>query len=273
MGCLPRSARARLETGLFEPWSRKGSTGWNDWLSTIDSFRAAVAGLIGGRVEEVCPQPGVSTALFRLLSGLPRREGRNVLLASAHAFASMAYVMGQLRPLGYRLELLPESVDPTDPQAWRAAMGPDTAAVLVMHVHSNTGLASPVAEIAAEARAAGAISIIDIAQSAGVLPVNVAAWGADAVVGSCVKWLCGGPGAGFLWVSPALLPQTTPLDAGWFSARRAVRIRHPGLPIRPPTPAVSGAAPRRSRPTSWPRQGSKPWPALARARPWPTTAA
>ena len=56
-------------------------------------------------------------------------------------------------------------------------------------------------------RERGALSIVDIAQSAGVIPIDLDAWAADFVIGSSVKWLCGGPGAGYLWANPDIIPR------------------------------------------------------------------
>lgn len=61
------------------------------------------------------------------------------------------------------------------------------------------------------------MTVVDVAQSAGIVPVDVSHWDADFVVGSCVKFLCGGPGAGFLWVSDRVLHECRPTDVGWFS--------------------------------------------------------
>ncbi|MEI9904840.1 MAG: aminotransferase class V-fold PLP-dependent enzyme [Asticcacaulis sp.] len=72
-------------------------------------------------------------------------------------------------------------------------MRDDVAAVIAMHVHSNTGVVAPVAAICALARQRGIVSIIDVAQSTCIMPVDPIVWGADALVGSCLKWLCGGP--------------------------------------------------------------------------------
>ena len=200
VGCLPRASRERINGDLLDPWASQGSDGWGSWLAAIGAFRGAVAELIGGQVSEVCPQPSVSVALGTFLSSLKRERGRDVLLASAHAFPSVGFTMRQLSALGYRLELLPEDRNPADPQTWADALGPHVAAVVPMHVHSNSGLVSPTAEIAAMARAAGAISVVDACQAVGILAVTPRAWGVDALIGSSVKWLCGGPGAGFLWV-------------------------------------------------------------------------
>jgi len=217
VGCLPRATRARIERELLDPWAAQGADGWGSWLPTIDAFREGVARLIGGDVAEICPQPSVSAALSNILSGLKREPGRDVLLASAHAFASIGFAMRQLGALGYRLELIPEDRNPVDPQVWADALGPHVAAIVPMHVHSNSGLVSPMAEIAALARAAGAVSIVDVCQAVGILPVTPHEWGVDALIGSSVKWLCGGPGAGFLWVRRALIGELEPVNAGWFS--------------------------------------------------------
>jgi kynureninase len=217
VGCLPRASRARIASDLLDPWAEQGSDGWSAWLAAIGSFRGAVADLLGGQIAEVCPQPSVSVALGTFLSSLKRERGRDVLLASAHAFPSVGFALQQLAALGYRLELIPEDRNPVDPQSWADALGPHVAAVVPMHVHSNSGLVSPTAEIAALARAAGAISVVDACQAVGILPVNPRAWGVDALIGSSVKWLCGGPGAGFLWVRHDLIEDLEPVQVGWFS--------------------------------------------------------
>jgi selenocysteine lyase/cysteine desulfurase len=217
VGCLPRASRVRLNSDLLAPWAEQGSDGWGAWLSAIEGFRAEVAGLIGAEIAEVCPQPSVSAALTAILSGLKREPGRDVLLASAHAFATVGFAMRQLGALGFKLELIPEDRNPIDPQSWADAIGPRVAAIVPMHVHSNSGLVSPITEIARLARAAGALSVVDACQAVGILPVQPHLWGVDALVGSSVKWLCGGPGAGFLWVRRDLIGSFAPINAGWFS--------------------------------------------------------
>jgi len=93
----------------------------------------------------------------------------------------------------------------------------DVAAAIFMHVHSNSGLVSPLPALAELAREAGIFSIADICQSAGIVPLDVTELGVDAVVRSCVKWLYCGPGAGFLWVAQGWLDRLGPPDRGWFS--------------------------------------------------------
>ncbi|KRB86300.1 hypothetical protein ASE00_06150 [Sphingomonas sp. Root710] len=215
VGCLPVAARRAIDDSLFAPWSTEGSDGWPLWLGAVDRFRSALATLLDTRADLICPQPGVSAALFSLLSGLPRIAGKDVLLVSRHAFPSIGFAIRQFERFGYRLKLL--DGDPAAQSTWHDAIDDRVAAVIAMHVHSNSGRVSPIADIAARARKAGAISIVDVAQSAGIIPIDTQSWGVDALIGSCVKWLCGGPGAGFLWATPNLIDRATPANVGWFS--------------------------------------------------------
>ncbi|MFT4074164.1 MAG: aminotransferase class V-fold PLP-dependent enzyme [Asticcacaulis sp.] len=210
-GLMPKTARREFEAGFFDPWLSQPGESWPKWLAATDDFRSALAGLLGGRMADWCPQPNVSTALFSLLSGLTVTPDRNAIVMSSHAFPSLGFVAQMAERLGFRLRLF--DGDPGDIATWDEVLTADVAVVVAMHVHSNTSVVSPVAEIAALARARGIFSIIDVAQSAGILPIDVMAWQADALVGSCLKWLCGGPGAGFLWCRHDLKP----LNVGWFS--------------------------------------------------------
>lgn len=217
VGCLPKRTRAAFEAAYLTPWADKGGDAWPDWLGTIDAFRSALARLLGGRMDDYCPQPNLSAALFSLLSGLPRHDSKNIIVASAHSFPSLGFVAQQAESLGLKLELIPEDRDPGDIATWEAALRSDIAVVLAMHVHSNTGVVAPIQDIAVLARDRGVVSIIDVAQSAGILPIDVASLGATALIGSCVKWLCGGPGAGFLWIDQSCVGDLTPRNVGWFS--------------------------------------------------------
>ena len=215
VGCLPRSARDHAERSLLAPWETDGGDAWPQWLGAIETFRSTLAHLFGGTASQWCPQPAVSAAISKIISGLDYLPGRNVILISEHAFPSVAYAMDGLSRLGFRVEMV--TGDPSRLSTWERLGDPDIAVLVMMHVHSNNGLVSPVAELAAMARANGVFSIVDIAQSAGLLPVCVEGWGADAVVGTSVKWLSGGPGACFAWIAPDVTEQIAPVERGWFS--------------------------------------------------------
>jgi kynureninase len=217
VGCLPRLSADALQTAFLQPWQQEGGDAWGSWLAVIENFRESLAALLGGSAADYCPQANLSSGLAKLLPALPDAKSRTVLLAAEDSFPSLAFVLQRGQPLGFEARLIPRSHDPKSLATWSEALTADIAAVLVMHAHSNTGVVAPIEEIAALCRQRGILCIVDIAQSAGVLPLCIVSLGADVVLGSCVKWLCGGPGAGFMWISPALLPRLTPTDVGWFS--------------------------------------------------------
>lgn len=217
VGCLPKRCHEALQQTLFEPWKSQGGDAWNSWLTVIERFRESLAGFLGGRAVDYCPQANLSSGLAKLLAALPKPTSRKVLLAAEDSFPSLAFALQGAAKFGFETQLIPRLHDPSVVASWAQALTADVAAALVTHVHSNTGVVAPVAEIAALCRERGIFCIVDIAQSAGILPLSVAEFAADAVLGSCVKWLCGGPGAGFMWINPARVQDLLPTDVGWFS--------------------------------------------------------
>ena len=217
-GCLPRSAGEALRARYLEPWQQRGGDAWGAWLEGVDEFRGALAALFGGAPSQWCPQVNLSSGLTKLLGSLPAPDpGRNVWLLHEDSFPSMGFVLQQAARRGHSLRILPRSQDPGLPATWEQAFAPDVRGVLLSHVHSNTGRVAPVAAVAQRCRERDVLCVVDAAQSAGILPWTVDALGADAVLGSCIKWLCGGPGAGFLWLRPELCAGLLPVDVGWFS--------------------------------------------------------
>lgn len=217
-GCLPRTAVDALRSRYIEPWQQRGGDAWADWLDRIDDFRKALAAMLGGAAPDWCPQTNVSAALTRLLGALPpATSGRDVWLLHEDAFPSIGFVLRALQRHGHRLRLIPRDADPGLADTWTRASTADVRGVVLTHVHSNTGRTTPAPEVARHCREHGLLCIVDVAQSAGILPWSVESMQADAVIGSCIKWLCGGPGAGFLWLRPELCAQLEPTDVGWFS--------------------------------------------------------
>jgi selenocysteine lyase/cysteine desulfurase len=113
--------------------------------------------------------------------------------------------------------MLPRSSNTLDPDSWKCCLDERTHCVLFTHVHSNTSECHDIGALCALAREVGAISVVDVAQSIGIRDVDAQAWRADFIIGSCIKWLCGGSGAGFLWANAARVEQCEPIDVGWFS--------------------------------------------------------
>ena len=217
VGRPPRNARAAAEQGFFEVWEHGDEQVWPRWLAGVDRFRDALGTLLSGDMADFCPQTNLSSALTKLIHALPQRPGKSTLLFHEQDFPSMGFVLQAATRLGWRSRMIPTGVDPLHLDNWRDYLSDDIGIVLITHVHSNTSARLPVAEITRLARERDVISIVDTAQSIGVVPIDLGSWQADFVLGSCVKWLCGGPGAGFLWGRPESVTQCQPIDLGWFS--------------------------------------------------------
>lgn len=219
VGRTPADSLQALQRGFLDPWEAGESEPWGNWLPALEAFPRALAQLLNTRPEAICPQVNVSSGLVKLLGARPPAPGRAAVLFSAQDFPSLGFVIEQARRLGFEPRMLPADADVQDSEVWRDALTDDVHAVLVTHAFSNTGQLAPVAEILAMARERGVLGIVDVAQSLGVIPIDLQQWSADAVLGSCVKWCCGGPGAGFLWLSPERSADFEPVDVGWFSHR------------------------------------------------------
>ena len=217
VGRPPMTTQQAWSDAFLSPWVQDGEAVWPKWLESIEAFRNALAHLLNGPASGFCPQSNLSSALTKIISSLPRPEKRVTILYSEQDFPSIGYVLQNARRLGYTLRAVSGDVDDAGLENWVSALSENVALALFTHVQSNTSRQPPVAELTRIAREQGVISIVDIAQSVGCVPIDLCQWSADFVIGSCVKWLCGGPGAGFLWCTGDIIEQCKPVDVGWFS--------------------------------------------------------
>jgi kynureninase len=197
-------------------WESDPARAWPHWLGTIDGFRDELARLIGGERASICPQSNVSSALTKILGALRSTFGVDTptIVLTEEAFPSLGYVCERS---GYRVRYIDPGQNTLDLDVWERHLGDGVDVALVTHVHSNTGELLPAGSITDIARARGIVSVVDVAQSVGVIPIDVGTWSADFIIGSCVKWLSGGPGAGWLWATPEMIERCRPTDVGWFS--------------------------------------------------------
>lgn len=217
VGCLPIEAEKSLAENYLSAWKKSGGDAWPSWMNVMVEFQAELSALLGGQPDEFCPQVNLSSGFTKFLTSLPSNPKKNKIVMHAHAFPSMGFVVKALERSGYELSLIDATYAADDLNVWEDALTEDVFAAVITHVHSNTGLLSPVAELCALCRLKGVYSILDVAQSAGVIPIDIDHWQVDVVLGSCVKWLCGGPGAGFMRIQSNLMEKLQPSDVGWFS--------------------------------------------------------
>lgn len=217
VGLQPKAAKAALEANFLAPWKNADARTWDHWLTAIERFRAALAPLLGAAPGDICPQTNISSALTKVIFSLPERARRKRIVLTEDDFPTVGFVAAQARRLGYEIFLLPGGSRLADIEAWTPAFHDDVQLVIATHVFSNTSVKSPVAEIARRAHERGVFCVLDLAQSAGAVPVDLGASRPDFAVGTSVKYLCGGPGACFLWTERETAARCSPIDVGWFS--------------------------------------------------------
>ncbi|MBM9595356.1 kynureninase [Roseitranquillus sediminis] len=214
LGPLPVAVPKRLERMLRSQWGEMAIGGWNraGWIDAPRRVGDRIGRLIGAEPGHVVAGETLSIKVFQALAAaLHLRPDRCVILSDRGNFPSDLYMADGLARLTERHEI--RVVDPEDVEA---AIGPDVAVLLLTEVDYRTGRLHDMARLTRAAHAAGALTVWDLAHSAGALPVDVVAAGADFAVGCTYKYLNGGPGApAFVYVAPRHVDRVEPSLAGW----------------------------------------------------------
>jgi kynureninase len=124
-----------------------------------------------------------------------------------------------------------------------AAIDDETLIVPLSHVLFRSAYIQDIAAITRRAHQVGALVCADIYQSLGTIPLSVKDWDVDFACGGSVKWLCGGPGAGYLYVRPDHLPQLKPRVTGWFGHRAPFEFEMPEQDYADSTWRMMGGTP------------------------------
>ena len=215
VGLPLQDGQQAAEKAFWQPWQQADREIWTHWLAAIDGFRAQLATLLKGEKASFCPQTSLSSAVAKIIDSLSLDPSKKCILLSEEDFPSIAFALQQAA--GYPLKFIPADSNLSDMDVWDQQMTADVGLVLVTQVQSNNGRQLPVQKITELSHSKGILSLVDIAQSAGILPISLADWQADFVLGSCVKWIGGGPGAAFMWVNPGVIDRCAPRNVGWFS--------------------------------------------------------
>jgi kynureninase len=220
LGPLPTATEALIQDVVRRQWGEDLITSWNKhgWVDLPQRLGAKIARLIGAKPHEVIVADSTSVNLFKLLAAaLGLRPDRHVVVSERGNFPTDLYVAQGLQDLlGERMTLRLVSSEELD-----AALDEHTALLMLTHVDYRTGRMHDMARLTRAAHEAGALALWDLAHSAGAVPVDLNAAGADLAVGCGYKYLNGGPGApAFLHVAERWHEQARQPITGWFSHDR-----------------------------------------------------
>ncbi len=211
LGALPRRTAARLAEVASREWGEGLIRSWNSagWIDLPQRIGDRIAALIGAGAGEVSVADSTSLNVFKTLSAavaLQRSDSpaRRIILSERGNFPTDVYIAESVAAAsGIELRLV-------DRERIAEALADDVAVLLLTHVNYRSGRMHDLAATTRAAHAAGALVVWDLAHSAGAVPVDLHAAGADFAVGCGYKYLNGGPGApAFVWAHPR---HTTRMD-------------------------------------------------------------
>ena len=217
MGAPPLGARRAL-VDYWEAWAAGGPEAWGTWLPAISALADNLGTIFGAPAGSVSLAPNVSSLQAAIASSLDFRGERNRVVFEALQFPSVTYVWQAWERFGARVVNVPSrDARSMATEDLCAAIDERTAVVVLSHAAYISGALIDVPAIVARCRETGALFVLDAYQTTGVYPYDVRALDIDVVVGGSHKWLCGGPGCGFIYVKPQLRARFEPALTGWMA--------------------------------------------------------
>jgi kynureninase len=218
LGVLPKTAAARVAEVVTQEWGQGLIRSWNSagWFNMPQRMGDKIATLIGADADEVVATDSTSINLFKVLSAalsMAQQDApqRKLIVSERSNFPTDLYIAQALcAERGFTLKLI-------EPEDLAASLTNEVAVLMLTHVNYRTGAMHDMAAITQLAHAGGALTVWDLAHSAGAVPVALKACGADFAVGCGYKYLNGGPGApAFVWVNPKHAERFWQPLAGWW---------------------------------------------------------
>jgi kynureninase len=216
-----------VEKGPFpedfaDSWGERGVRAWEEgWWEMAVGVGDKIAPLIGAATGEISLHQNVTLIQAVISSCFDFRGPRNKVVMTDLEFPSIQYFYHEQRRNGARIELVPsEDTVRFDLDKFLAAIDETTLLVPISQVLFRSAYIVDARAIIEKAHRVGAHVLLDLFQATGTLPIDVRRLGTDFACGGALKWLCGGPGVGYLYVREDLRAKLKPAIAGWIAHRR-----------------------------------------------------
>jgi kynureninase len=238
LGAMPRQTAEYLQQ-FADTWSARGVRAWHEgWWEIGRETGNLLAPILGVARDTISMHQNVTVAQGIIASCFSYDGPRRRIVMSELEFPSNHYLFEGFRRYGAEIVYVPSS-DPVrlDLQPLLDAIDERTVLVPLSLVQFKSAAITDAVAVIEKAHRVGAHVILDVYQAAGTVPTALADWNADFAVGGSVKWLCGGPGAGYLYVRPDLANRLRPSLVGWAAhetpfAFATGPIRHAASPER-----------------------------------------
>lgn len=221
LGAMPRGTFERLQN-YAEMWATRGVRAWAEgWWDMPLTVGDQVGRIIGADAGTVVMHQNVSVCMSVILSCFDTTPDtrRNKVVYSELEFPSVMYAYeAHARDGRFRIVKVKSDDGITVPlERLLAAIDEETLLVPLSHVLFKSASLQDARAITERAHEVGALVVLDTYQSAGTVPFSVRELDVDFATGGSVKWLCGGPGAGYLYVAPRLQSKLEPKVTGWMA--------------------------------------------------------
>lgn len=216
LGAMPSRARRYLDR-FAEAWDHRGVRAWHEgWWELGRETGNLLAPILGAARDAITMHQNVTVAQSIVASCFSYDSARRKIVLQDLDFPTNHYLFEGFRRYGAEVVVVPSDNAITAPiDRLIDAIDERTALVPVSLVLFRSGALQAIDPIVEKAHRVGARVVLDVYQAAGTVPMDVGRLGVDFAVGGSVKWLCGGPGAGYLYVRPDLIRELSPAIVGW----------------------------------------------------------
>ncbi|MBI5946542.1 MAG: aminotransferase class V-fold PLP-dependent enzyme [Chloroflexi bacterium] len=228
LGAMPASVRDALAE-YTDLWATEGVVAWDTWLPEVANVAAVLEDIIHAPRGSMTMSQNTTNSLAAILSCIEYETPRNQIVHCAGEFPTVEYLLDGQKRLGAEVVRVGD-----DPLVFPAgelleAIDERVALVVISHVLFRTAELVDVQPFVDRAHRHGALVVLDAYQSMGAVPFDVTELGVDFLIGGSVKWLCGGPGAGYIYADPRIVERLEPRLAGWFSHERPFGFEPPPI--------------------------------------------
>lgn len=219
LGAMPAKTIEDLQE-FHELWMTRSINAWETWLPEVERAANRIERLLGAPAGTVAMNQNVSTVQALVASCLDYSPERNKIVYSDLNFPSVSYVWKAEERRGAKVHIVETDGVHVDIDKMLAAIDEQTLIVPISHVVFLSSCLQDARAIVKRAHEVGAYVMLDCYQSLGAVPFDVVDLDVDFACGGSVKWLCGGPGAAYLYVQKELLQELEPRQTGWFGHKK-----------------------------------------------------
>ena len=228
LGAMPQEVGDELReyTNL---WQTEGVEAWHEWFPFVDEVSGLVASLIGADSDQVTLIHNLTIGSALIASCLDFTGTRNKIVYSDLHFPTISYLWQGWSKYGAQPIVIPSDGIWTETERYIDAIDETTKLVALSHVYFRSGGLQDIKPIIDHAHKMGALVMVDSYQAAGVIPIDVEALGVDILATGVLKWLCGGPGAAFMYVRRDLHEAFRPAIRGWLGDKEPFEFHMPNV--------------------------------------------